>query len=83
MAKNNKRSGNPKKRAEALAATAVLRKPCIHCGKREASTGGLWCPVCADSARKRGTGNRPTAAMVRACVAGLAVELGLDTTPAV
>lgn len=77
MAKNQKRSGNPKARAAALAAASTPTNPCIHCSKRERSRGGLWCMTCADSARKRGMGNRPTAAMVRACIIGTAQELGV------
>lgn len=77
MAKNAKRSGNPKARAAALAEAATILNPCSHCGKRERSRGGIWCLTCSDSARKRGERNRPTAAMVRACIIGTAQALGI------
>ena len=77
MARNAKRSGNPKKRAEALAAATALANPCNRCGKRESSRGGIWCLPCADAARARGSRNRPSQAMLRACLTGVARDLGV------
>ena len=77
MAKNAKRSGNPKARAAALAAATAIVNPCNKCGKRESSRGGIWCLTCADSTRKRGERNHPTAAMVQACIVGTAQALGV------
>lgn len=75
--KGKKQSGDPRKRAQQAAAAAELHKPCMKCGKREASRGGMWCMPCSNAARARGRANRPSPASIRKSVMGVAVDLGV------